>query len=150
MKARKGFNRIRGWLPKKPNNQMLKHASVRSNIKVKMLLVAGSTAIVIGCFFLVIAIGWMLNPIVPRDSQLIHTIEINKELLGSINGVVAVGIARNYTNNHLIGINVIVKDDMSNAQEIPKQLGDFTVYIKTISNITDIDRNGIYWSSPDL
>ena len=150
MEMKEKLKKLRGWLPKEPNNQMFKHTSVRSNIQKKILLVAGSVAIVIGCFFLVIAIGWMLNPIVPRDSQLIHTIEENKDLLSSIDGVVGVGIARNYTNNHLIGINVIVKDDMSNAQEIPEQIGDFTVYVKTISNITDIDRSGIFWSSPDF
>jgi hypothetical protein len=142
-------NRVRGWFPQEPKNQISKHALVSRNNNKKVLLIVGSVAIVIGCFFLVIAVGWMLNPIVPRDSQLIRTIDENKDLLSSINGVVAVGIARNSTNNHIMGINVIVRDDMSSVQEIPKQLGDFTVYVKKISDTTEIDKGGIYWNSAE-
>jgi hypothetical protein len=79
---------------------------------------------------------WVLNPIVPTDVQIIGILNENKNLLLSIDGVVGAGIARNTSDNHIIGINVYVEGNMTNIQDIPKQLGAYTVFIQNVNETT--------------
>ena len=125
-------NRIRGWLPEETNSS-LKRIVGRAglNRKLKLAIIIGSLVVlVIGTIFVLSVTLWMLNPIVPTDVKIHHTLEENQDVLLSIDGVIGAGIARNSSNNHIIGIAVYVEDNFTEVQQIPDKLGEFTVFIK--------------------
>ncbi|CEG12865.1 hypothetical protein MSIBF_A2830004 [groundwater metagenome] len=61
------------------------------------------------------------------------------ESLLSIDGVVGAGIARNESNNYIIGITIYV-EDIANIQEMPSKIGEFKVFIKKISQATEFEK----------
>jgi hypothetical protein len=127
------ISRIRGWLPKKSANRKVIQSNRIFNKKILVgLIVTSSVILVVSGFFLVSFIGFLLFPIVPADVRIYHTINENKDLLESINGVLAAGIRDNDT------------------RQIPKQLGDYQVFLVRIDNTHPRDREGFIWCSPDL
>jgi hypothetical protein len=105
--------------------------------------------LVVSGFFLVSFIGFLLFPIVPTDVKIYRTINENKDLLESIDGVLAAGMGYNDTG-HIAGINVYINANMTNVEDIPKQLGDYQVFLVRIDNTNPRDREGLIWCSPDL
>ena len=147
------LNRIRGWLPDEPTVPNFKRviSSITSNRKVRFTLIAGIiVAVALGSFLLLIAVGWMLNPIVPTDVKIHRTLEENKDCLLAIDGVVGAGIARNSSTNYIIGIDVYVADNVTSAEEIPKKLGEFTVYVRVFSEIGETQKEGMIIRSEDF
>lgn len=143
---------IRGWLPEEPSSG-IKRIMGRAglNRKLKFTIIIGMIVLlVIGTIFLLSVILWMLNPIVPTDVKIHHTLEENKDLLLSIDGVIGAGIARNSSNNHIIGIAVYVEDNITDFQEIPDKLGEFKVFIKRISEISEFEKERMLIRREDL
>ena len=141
---------IRGWLPKESVNRREFHSNRIFNKKILVgLIVASSVVLVVGGFFLVSFIGFLMFPIVPADVRIYRTINENKDLLESIDGVLAAGIGDNDTG-HIAGINVYIDANMTNVEEIPKQLGEYQVFLVRIDNTHPRDREGLIWYSPDL
>jgi hypothetical protein len=133
---------IRGWLPEEPNSG-IKRIMGRAglNRKLKFTIIIGILVVlVIGTIFLLSVILWMLNPIVPTDVKIHYTLDENKDLLLSIDGVIGAGIARNSSNNYIIGIAVYAEDNITDVQEIPDKLGEFTVFIKRKSEISEFEK----------
>ena len=101
-------------------------------------------ALVVGAFVFFSVIGFMINPIVPTDTKIAHTLTENEAYLLGIGGVIGAGIARNESNNHIIGIAVYVEDNMTNVQEIPNELGEFEVFVKKISETSEFEKEQIF------
>jgi hypothetical protein len=135
-------HRFRGWLPEEPSSGIKRIIGrVTSNRKLKFILITGILVVlVIGTIFVLIVTLWMLNPIVPADAKIYHTLEGNRDALFSIDGVIGAGIARNSSNNHIIGIAVYVEDNFTDVQQIPDKLGEFTVFMKRISEISGYEK----------
>lgn len=76
--------------------------------------------------------------ITPTDMKVIDLLNENERNLLSLAGVVGAGIARD-ENDHIIGIVVYVDDNMTNAQ-IPRKLGEFTVYIKDVAEASEFEK----------
>ncbi len=134
-------NRIRGWLPEEVNVPSPKQMTTRTSLskKLKPVVIVGVlAAVAVGMFLLLIVVGWMLNPIVPTDVKIIDTLNENKDSLLNITGVVGAGIARNNSDNHIIGIAVYIEDNATSVQDIPQKIGDFTVFIKRISEVGEL------------
>ncbi|MDH5267709.1 MAG: hypothetical protein OEW62_08550 [Candidatus Bathyarchaeota archaeon] len=68
----------------------------------------------------------------PMDVKIYNTLNENEEWLLEIEGVGVAGIARNESDNHIIGIAVYVEDNVTNAQKIPSELGHFEVFVKKL------------------
>jgi len=66
------------------------------------------------------------------DVKIYNTLNENEEWLLEIEGVGVAGIARNESDNHIIGIAVYVEDNVTNAQKIPSELGHFEVFVKKL------------------
>jgi hypothetical protein len=87
--------------------------------------------------------------ITPTDTRIIQVLEENRDDLLSVVGVVGAGIARD-ENNHIIGIAVYVDDEIAPTQQLPGKLGDFDVFVKRISEVSDFEkermilRNAVY------
>jgi hypothetical protein len=114
------------------------------------IIIVSLVVLVIGTIFLLSVILWMLNPIVPTDVKIHHTLEENKDSLLSIEGVIGAGIARNSSNNHIIGIAVYVEDNFTDVQKIPGKLCEFTVFIKRINGVSGIEKEGMIIRRVDL
>jgi hypothetical protein len=143
--------RIRGWLPKEPNSN-LKRITGRTglNRKLKVTIIIGIlVTLVIGTFFVLTVILWMLNPIVPADVKIRQTLDENRDSLFSIKGVMGAGIARNSSNNYIIGIAVYV-ENITDVREIPDNLGEFTVFVKRINEVSGIEKEGMIIRREDL
>jgi hypothetical protein len=135
-------NRIRGWLPEEPSSG-IKRIMGRAglNRKFKFIIITGIlVGLVIGTIFVLSVMLWMLNPIVPTDIKIRNTLEENQDALFSFDGIIGAGIARNSSNNHIIGIAVYVEDNFTDVQQIPDKLGEFTVFIKRISEISEFEK----------
>ena len=146
-------NRVRGWLPDERTVPNFKRviSGITSNRKVRFTLIACLVvAVALGSFLLLIAVGWMLNPIVPTDVKIYRALEENKDSLLSIDGVVGAGIARNSSTNYVIGIDVYLADNVTSVEEIPKELGEFTVYVKAISEIGESQKEVMIIRSEDF
>jgi len=134
--------RIRGSLPEEPSSgieRIVDRAGL--NRKLKFTIIIGILAVLlIGTIFLLSVIVWMLNPIVPTDVKIHNALDENKDFLLSIDGVMGAGIARNSSNNYIIGIAVYVEDNMTDVQEIPDELGGFTVLTRRISEISEFEK----------
>ena len=139
-------NRIRGWLPEEPNVPNVEWMiSPSAKKKLRLVAIIGISAVlVIGIFLLLVVVLLTLNPIVPTDVKIYNTLDENKIFLLNIDGVLGAGIARNSSNNHIIGIVVYVEDNMTNVQEIPKQLGEYTVFIKRISEVSEFEKERMF------
>ncbi len=74
----------------------------------------------------------------PTDTKIIQILSENEDNLLSIDGVVGAGIARNESNNYIIGIAVYVVDT-ADIQKIPSKLGEFKVFIKKISETSEAE-----------
>jgi hypothetical protein len=111
------------------------------NRKLKFIIITGILVVlVIGTIFVLSVILWMLNPIVPTDVKIHNTLKENQDFLLSIDGVIGAGIARNSSNNHIIGTAVYVEDNITDVQGIPDKIGEFTVFIKRISEISEFEK----------
>jgi hypothetical protein len=146
------INRIRGWLPEEPSSGIKRIIGrVTSNRKLKFILITGILVVLmIGTIFVLIVTLWMLNPIVPADVKIPDTLEENRDALFSIDGVIGAGIATNSSNNHIIGIAVYVEDNFTDVQKIPDKLGEFTVFIKRISEISGYEKEHMLICREDL
>ena len=96
--------------------------------------------LVVGAFVFFNVIGFIINPIVPTDTKIVDALFENEDYLLGIDGVIGAGIARNESNNYIIGIAVYVEDNMTNVQEIPSELGEFKVFIKRISEASEFEK----------
>jgi hypothetical protein len=99
--------------------------------------------LVVGAIVLLSVLLFAINPIVPTDTKIVQTLEKNKNDLLSIDGVVGAGIARNPNDNSIIGIAVYMEDNMTNAQEIPSELDGFQVFVKRISQASEIEKESM-------
>jgi hypothetical protein len=81
----------------------------------------------------------IVNPIYPTDARIFDTLNQNKDFLLSIPNVVGAGIARNSSNNYIIGIAVYVTNNATDTSRIPQKMGDFTVIVKRISEASDFE-----------
>jgi len=107
----------------------------------KLSITIGILAVlVVGAFVFFNVIGFIINPIVPTDTKIVDTLFENEDYLLGIDGVIGAGIARNESNNYIIGIAVYVEDNMTNVQEIPSELGGFKVFIKRISETSEFEK----------
>jgi hypothetical protein len=143
---------IRGWLPEEPSSgvkRIIGRAGLNRKLKFT-ILIGMIVVLVIGTIFLLSVILWMLNPIVPTDVKIHHTLDENQDFLLSIDGVIGAGIARNSSNNYIIGIAVYVEDNMTDVQEIPDKLGEFMVFIKRISEISEFEKERMIIRREDL
>jgi hypothetical protein len=137
-------SRIRGWLPKTPNSPNHQAANVaNTNKKRKLTIAVGASALVISAFLLFVVIMALANPIYPTDARIIDTLNENKNTLLNIPGVIGAGIARNSTNNHIIGIAVYVGDNATDTAQVPQTLGGFAVFIQRVDEATDYGNNMI-------
>lgn len=154
MNAKKSLeNRIRGWLPKEPDSQGFRRITgwAKMDRRLRLTVVVGVTiALVIGAFLLLSIILLMLNPIVPTDVKINEALTENKDFLLNIDGVIGAGIARNNTNNHIIGIAVYIANNATYTQEIPQKLGDFTVIVKRISEVSEFEKEHMIIRREDL
>ena len=75
----------------------------------------------------------------PTDTKIIDILDENREELLSIDGVVGAGIARD-EDNHIIGIAVYVEDDVTEVQKIPAKLGEFEVFVRRVSEISEFEK----------
>jgi len=96
--------------------------------------------LVVGAFVFFSVIGFMIDPIVPTDTKIIDILFKNEDYLLGIDGVGGAGIARNESNNYIIGIAVYVEDSMTSVQEILNELGEFKVFIKKISETSEFEK----------
>ena len=120
------------------------------NRKAVIALAAlGCVFSVIGGFFLLSFVGFILFPIIPNDVRIYRTIQENSELLEGIDGVLAAGIGSDGTN-HIVGINIYIDENMTNPQAVPGMLGDFPTILVRIDNTHPRDTHGIFWYSQEL
>lgn len=75
----------------------------------------------------------------PTDIKIIDILDVNREELLSIDGVVGAGIARD-EDNHIIGIAIYVEDDVTELSKIPTKLGEFQVFTKRISEASEFEK----------
>ena len=104
------------------------------NRKILMILGVSAFMLFSGIIFVT-----QLN-IKPADVKIVEVLEENKGKILSLLGVVGAGIARD-ENNYIIGIAVYVDDEIINSKEIPSQLGEFKIYIKRISEVSDFEKD---------
>lgn len=131
-------NWIQGWLPEEGDNDYFKRIVRvgKTNRKLKFSTFIGLLVIIlIGVIFFSYSL-LVFNPIYPTDVKIIDTLIVNKDFLLSNSEIIGAGIARNSSNNHIIGISLFVKDTPTNIQEISSALGDFALFIKKI-NVTN-------------
>ena len=115
--------------------------------RMAVIIAAGSAVLIVCGFFLFIFVGFILNPIIPADVQITRTIDENKDLLESIDGVLAAGFG---SNVHIDGINIYIDAGMTNIEAVPSQLGDFQVFLIRIDNTQPHDREDFLWCSTEL
>jgi hypothetical protein len=143
MKHKKSIEqRVQGWIPEDQNalNRGRIAARVASR-KRRLVIVTGASAVFVVCALLLLSFIMMsLNPIVPTDVKIYDTVNGNKDLLLNISSVVGAGIARNSTDNHIIGIAVYIANNAIDTQDVPKTLGDFTVIIKSIDEANELEK----------
>ncbi len=107
----------------------------------RLLIVIGVLAVLgVGAFLFFCVIGFMINPIIPTDTKIVDTFFENEAYLLGIDGVIGAGIARNESNNYIIGIAVYVEDNMTDVQQTPNELGGFQVFIKRISETSEFEK----------
>lgn len=112
-----------------------------------VIIAAGSAVLIVCGFFLFVFVGFILNPIIPADVQIARTIDANKDLLESIDGVLAAGFG---SNVHIDGINIYIDAGMINIEAVPTQLGEFQVFLIRIDNTQPHDREDYLWCSVEL
>lgn len=154
MKNKKNVEpQTRGWLPKEPDLQGVGRITgwAKLDRRLKLTVVVGVTiAMVIGAFLLLSIILVMLNPIVPTDVKINDALAENKDFLLNIDGVIGAGITRNSSNNYVIGIAVYVEDNITDTQKIPKELDEFTVFIKRIGELNEFEKENMIIRRQDL
>ena len=99
--------------------------------------------LVVGAIVFLSVLLFAINPIVPTDIKIVQILEKNKDDLLGIDGVIGVGIARNESDNSIIGIAVYVEDNMTNVQEIPSELDGFKVFVKRISEASEFEKQSM-------
>lgn len=85
--------------------------------------------------------------ITPTDTMMIRVLEENRDDLLNVVGVVGAGIARDETN-HIIGIAVYVDDEIAPTQQLPGKLGEFDVFIKRISEVSNFEKERMILRNP--
>ena len=81
----------------------------------------------------------VLIGITPTDTKIIDLLDENKQNLLNIVGFAGAGIARD-ENNYITGIAVYVEGNLTNIQQIPSKLGEFTVYIKDLTETSEFEK----------
>jgi hypothetical protein len=141
----------RGWVPKDNILNFRRIATRTAGRKRKLVLIAGASAVFVTCAFLLLSFTMLsLNPIIPTDAKIYDTVNENKDLLLNISSVVGAGIARNSTDNHILGIAVYIADNATDTQDIPQTLGDFTVIVKRISEASESEKEHMIISIENL
>ena len=140
-------NHIRGWLPKAPDVRIAAHTSMSK--KRKVTIIVGTSAVLICGFFLLSVMLTMVNPIYPTDTKIIDTLNQNKDYLLGIPSVVGAGIARDESNNYIVGIAVYVADNTTGTAQIPPKIGDFSVFVQNISDVGDFEKKQMIISRED-
>jgi len=115
-----------------------------TNMDKKFWITIGILVVLVVGFVFFNVIGFIINPIVPTDTKILNILEENEDYLLGINGVIEAGIARNESNNYIIGIAVYVEDNMTNVQEIPSELDGFKVFIKRISETSEFEKEKMF------
>jgi hypothetical protein len=103
--------------------------------------------LVVGALVFLSVLMFTINPIVPTDTEIVQILENNKNALLGIDGVVGAGIARNESDNYIIGIAIYVEDGMTNVQEIPSELDEFKVFVKRISEASEFEKDSMIIAS---
>ena len=109
----------------------------------KFLIPIGILLLVAVVVAFVLVSQFDMEPTEPTDTKIVKILEENKDDLLNIDGVIGAGIARNESNNYIIGIAVYVEDNMTNVQEIPSELGGFKVFIKRISEASEFEKENM-------
>lgn len=100
----------------------------------KLWVPIGMLAIAIVGIIFVSQVGVM-----PTDTKIIDLLHENKQSLLNVIGIVGAGIARD-ENNYIIGIAVYVEGNLTDIQQIPSKLEEFTVYIKDVAETSEFER----------
>ena len=79
----------------------------------------------------------------PTDTKICDILAENEENLLNIDGFAGAGIARNESTNYIIGIAIYVENNMTNIQEIPREFGEFKVFVKNISDASEFEKEKI-------
>jgi hypothetical protein len=131
----------RGWVPKENILNFRRIATRAAGRKRKLVIIAGASAVFVACAFLLLSFTMLsLNPIIPTDVKIYDTVNENKDSLLNISSVVGAGIARNNTDNHILGIAIYIADNATDTQDVPQTLGDFTVIVKRISEASESEK----------
>jgi hypothetical protein len=72
--------------------------------------------------------------------RIINTLKENKDAVLNIDCVVGAGIARNSSDNHILGIAVYVEDNSTAVQGIPSKLGEFSVFSQSIGELSGFEK----------
>jgi len=115
-----------------------------NRVNKKFLIGIGILAVlVVGALIFLSAFLFIINPIVPTDVKIAQVLEKNKNYLLGIDGVLGAGIARNQSDNSIVGIAVYIEDNMTNVQEIPSELDGFKVFVKKISQASEFEKDSM-------
>jgi hypothetical protein len=106
---------------------------VRRITNKKLWVLIGILAVAIVGLIFVSQVG-----ITPTDTKIIDLLHANEENLLGIVGMVGAGIARDETN-HIIGIAVYIEANLTDSQQVPSKLGEFTVYVKDVAEASEYE-----------
>ena len=107
--------------------------------KIIAIVIAILLAVII-----IVSIFLIQFDITPRDTKIIKILELNKDKILNIEGVVWAGINMN-EDSRSASIVIYVEDDIQEAEKIPrklynKNLGEYKVFIKKISEASDFEK----------
>ena len=93
---------------------------------------------------IIVSIFLIQFSITPQDTKKIKIIELNKDKILDIEGVVGAGINMNEDNSSA-SIIIYVEDDIQETEKIPsklydKNLGEYKVFIKKIGEASDFEK----------
>ncbi|MFH1583955.1 MAG: hypothetical protein ABIA56_02400 [Actinomycetota bacterium] len=100
--------------------------------------------VVLLTIIIIISIFLIQFGITPQDTKIIKILELNKDKILGIEGVVGAGININKDNN-IVGIVIYIEDDIQETEKIPsklydKNLGEYKVFIKKIGEASDFEK----------
>jgi len=107
--------------------------------KIIAIVIAILLAVII-----IVSIFLIQFSITPQDTKIIKIIELNKNKILNIEGVVGAGIKMNEDDSSA-SIVIYVEDDIQEIEKIPsklydKNLGEYRVFIKRISEASDFEK----------
>jgi len=100
--------------------------------------------VVLLAIIIIISIFLIQFGITPQDTKIIKILELNKDKILNIEGVVGAGIKMN-EDSRSTSIIIYVEDDIQETKKIPsklydKNLGEYKVFIKKISEASDFEK----------